>query len=116
MSYGKRLSALRKEKKQSQEQLSKIVGINRSTYARYETGNTQPDYDTLKRLADHFEVTTDYLLGRSDTPHKTEEEEFQAFINDPELEVWYKELPKNKESELRRLKKMWDLMKNDDDQ
>lgn len=84
--------------------------------SNYERDFRQPDYETLQKVADYFEVTTDYLLGRSNTPHKTEQEEFQAFINDPELEVWYKELPKNDEAKLRQLKKMWDIIKNDDNQ
>ncbi|WP_285804117.1 helix-turn-helix domain-containing protein [Alkalicoccobacillus plakortidis] len=66
--YGKRLTSLRKQKKLSQEGLTNKLGINRSTYARYEREQTQPDYDTLQKLADFFEVSTDYLLGRVDEP------------------------------------------------
>ncbi|MCM2677737.1 helix-turn-helix transcriptional regulator [Shouchella plakortidis] len=59
---------MRKQKKLSQEGLTNKLGINRSTYARYEREQTQPDYDTLQKLADFFEVSTDYLLGRVDEP------------------------------------------------
>lgn len=62
-----------------------------------------------------FEVSTDYLLGRTDTPASTpqeqNEQEFQAFINDPELGVWYKELPRSDEEELRKLRTIWEMIK-----
>ncbi|BAB05007.1 helix-turn-helix transcriptional regulator [Halalkalibacterium halodurans] len=66
MSFGKRLRSLRINKKLSQEELAKTLGLNRSTLARYELENTQPDYETLTKMADFFQVTTDYILGRVD--------------------------------------------------
>lgn len=68
MKYGDRLKQLRNEKKLSQQELADKLGINRSTYARYETSATQPDYETLQKLADFFDVSIDYLLGRTDNP------------------------------------------------
>lgn len=64
MTFGERLKLLRTRKQLSQQALSDRLGLNRSTYARYETDDNQPDYDTLQTLADFFEVTVDYLLGR----------------------------------------------------
>ena len=40
------------------------MGIVRTTYSNYESGNRQPDNETLKKLADFYEVTVDYLLGK----------------------------------------------------
>lgn len=68
MILGQRLKACRKAKKLTQQELSEILGLNRSTYAKYETGDNEPDNQTLQKLADFFEVNIDYLLGRSDTP------------------------------------------------
>ncbi|MEK6452577.1 helix-turn-helix transcriptional regulator [Caldifermentibacillus hisashii] len=64
MNYGERLKRLREDKKLSQQQLADRLNINRSTYARYELGQTQPDYETLQRLADFYGVSVDYLFGR----------------------------------------------------
>jgi transcriptional regulator with XRE-family HTH domain len=64
MNYGERLKRLREDRKLSQQQLADRLNINRSTYARYELGQTQPDYETLQRLADFYEVSVDYLFGR----------------------------------------------------
>lgn len=66
MTVGERLKKLRTEKGLSQQELSKQIGINRSTYARYETNDNQADYETLQTLADFFSTSVDYLLGRTD--------------------------------------------------
>lgn len=65
---GDKLQKLRQEKKLTQEQLSKAIGITRGTYAHYEINKRQPDYETLQKLADFFDVSIDYLLGRTDKP------------------------------------------------
>lgn len=115
MDFGTRLTALRKQKKLLQADLANKIGIARATYGAYEQGTRQPDFDTLEKIADFFEVSTDYLLGRSDTlaltPQEQDEVEFQAFVNDPELGVWYKELPKSDEEELRKLRAIWEMIK-----
>lgn len=69
-----RLLKLRKEKKKTQEDIAKIVGVTRPAYTAYENGTRTPDYNILETLADYFDVTTDYLLGRSDDPRLTAEE------------------------------------------
>lgn len=66
MHFGDRLKELRKEKQLSQEQLSKTLNISRRVLGYYETNERFPkDENTLKRIADFFEVTVDYLLGRT---------------------------------------------------
>lgn len=60
-----RLKELRKSRKLTQEQLAKILNIKRATYAKYETGGNEPDFSTLLKIANFFEVSVDYLLGRS---------------------------------------------------
>ena len=62
-----KLKALRKAKGITQSELADILGVARTTYANYEQGTREPDNKTLNKLADYFEVSTDYLLGR-DTP------------------------------------------------
>ncbi|MER2190655.1 MAG: helix-turn-helix transcriptional regulator [Solibacillus sp.] len=117
MDFGTRLTALRKQKKLLQADLANKIGIARATYGAYEQGTRQPDFDTLEKIADFFEVSIDYLLGRTDTPALTPQEkdeaEFQTFINDPELGIWYKELPKSDEEELRKLRAIWEMIKSE---
>lgn len=63
-----RLKALRKEKRLTQAEFADLMKIARTTYAAYEQGKRQPDYDTLTRLAEFYKVTTDYLIGKDGTP------------------------------------------------
>lgn len=67
-SLGKRLKTLRNLKKLSQRELAKQLNIAPSTLAMYEIDKREPDYNTLKKIADFFQVSTDYLLGRINTP------------------------------------------------
>lgn len=55
---------LRKKKGLTQAQLCKVLNIAQPTLSGYETGNYEPDQDTLGRIADYFGVTVDFILGR----------------------------------------------------
>lgn len=70
---GAKLAQLRKEKGLSQEELAKILHLNQSTIAYYETGKKRPSYEVLQELASFFNVSVDYLLGRTDDPRPVEE-------------------------------------------
>jgi transcriptional regulator with XRE-family HTH domain len=61
--FGDRLKQLREEKQLSQIELAKLLHIANTTLSMYETGNREPDYDTLKLLASELDCSTDYLLG-----------------------------------------------------
>lgn len=61
-----RLKALRTDKGLSQKEMAEYLGISQPAYANYERQAREADYETLKKLADYFNVTTDYLLGRED--------------------------------------------------
>ncbi|WP_126425444.1 helix-turn-helix domain-containing protein [Brevibacillus marinus] len=65
MTFGTRLKRLRQQMGLSQQELANRIGLNRSTYARYETDDNQADYQTLQKLADFFGTSVDYLLGRT---------------------------------------------------
>lgn len=62
-SFGLRLKKLRTNNNLSQEELSKKLGIGRTTIANWETNQAEPTSENIKKLADIFKVTTDYLLG-----------------------------------------------------
>lgn len=59
-----KLRALRKEKKLTQGEMADILEVARTTYANYEQGTREPDNKILNKLADYFQVSSDYLLGR----------------------------------------------------
>lgn len=63
-----RLKELRKKKKISQLKLALDLHMNQNSVSRYENETRQADYETLIRFADYFQVSLDYLLGRTDDP------------------------------------------------
>ncbi|GAB6100399.1 hypothetical protein JCM16358_22780 [Halanaerocella petrolearia] len=65
MGIGKQLRKLRKEENLTQAQLGKKLNLGESTISLYESNKREPDYKTLKKIADFFNVTADYLLGFS---------------------------------------------------
>ena len=66
MKLGEILTALRKEKKVGQKELAIYLNLSTGTISNYENGVHFPDLHTLCKLADYFDVTTDYLLGRTE--------------------------------------------------
>ena len=61
----KRLKELRHEKNLLQKDIANYLNISTSAYGYYEQGKRNFDSDTIKSLADFFDVSTDYLLGRT---------------------------------------------------
>ena len=60
-----RLEESRLKKKMTKKEVADVLQIDQSTYGKYELGKREPDAATLLKLADLFEVTTDFLLGRT---------------------------------------------------
>ena len=70
--YSIRIRKLRKQQQLTQEELALELGISRSTLGMYETGKREPDFKTLEKIADYFNVDMNYLTGYSDDPHDWE--------------------------------------------
>lgn len=64
---GEKLKSLRIEKKLTQKQVADRIGLAISAVSSYESGTRYPSYDVLVKLARIFHVSTDYLLGITDT-------------------------------------------------
>ena len=62
-----RLKSERMRKKMSQRELAEHIGVSQQTVGSWETGRTEPDQEMTKLLANFFEVSTDYLLEKTDT-------------------------------------------------
>lgn len=68
MEYNERLKELRTKSGETQGQLSAAIGVSVKQIVRFEKGEQKPGFDNLWKLADHFGVTIDYLVGRTDEP------------------------------------------------
>jgi len=65
---GKKIKELREIKQITQEELAKYLGVAPQTVYKYEKEINEPDLKTTSKIAEYFNVTTDYLLGRTDIP------------------------------------------------
>ena len=63
-----RLRSLRESVKLSQVKMAEIVGVKQSSLNRYELNQASPTFETLTRYADYFDVSMDYIFGRTDNP------------------------------------------------
>ncbi|MCM3560636.1 helix-turn-helix domain-containing protein [Brevibacillus borstelensis] len=69
MSFGQRLKQARKEAKLTQEQVAKRLGLDYSTISKYENNHSEPDNETLAKMAEIYNVKVDYLItGHTDDP------------------------------------------------
>lgn len=70
MDFPSRLKQLRSDRGLTQKQVSESTGIDTMAYQRYEYGTRDPAFSKLIALADYFDVSLDYLVGRSDEPRR----------------------------------------------
>ena len=70
MNFSDTLKSLRAQAQLSQTEFAKIIGVSRSCIGMYETGQREPDFETLETIADYFNVTMDYLLGKTNIPNE----------------------------------------------
>jgi transcriptional regulator with XRE-family HTH domain len=82
MKFQERLKQLREEQDLSKRELAVKLGIPPSTYYDYENGKTQPDLSKIIKIAEFFDVNSDYLLGLSDSRKRIvlKREEFEHLI------------------------------------
>lgn len=70
MTFAERLVQLRKENNITQKQLAKELSVSEVGIQNYEGERRKPAFDVLITLADYFDVSLDYLVGRSDNPER----------------------------------------------
>lgn len=82
ITFAMRLKKLREQKRINQTELANLLKVSNGSISKWERGDRQPDYETLENIADTFNVTIDYLLGRSDS--KQEFNESQMNFSTPQ--------------------------------
>jgi transcriptional regulator with XRE-family HTH domain len=94
-----RIKDLRAEKGISQNELAKALGLTQQAISAYENGLREPDLETLQKIADFFNVSVDYLLGRTDVRNPSDEIT-EAVEDDPELLEFWNELKQREDLKL----------------
>ncbi len=64
-----RLKELRIKAKKTQTEMGEVLGVNQRTYSNYEIGIRSLSAEVLIKLADYYDVSIDYILGRTDEPN-----------------------------------------------
>ncbi|WP_274355185.1 helix-turn-helix domain-containing protein [Ligilactobacillus salivarius] len=99
---GQTIRDLRKQRKMSQTELAKILHVSQQTVTAWETGKAEPSSSAISSLADYFDVTTDYLLGR---PDRKDDDAKTADIEDDDVIFTYegRRIPKEDLELIRRI-------------
>ncbi len=103
----KNLKELRLEKNLSQAELAKAVGTSQKNISRWENGENEPTAYFIIKVAEFFDVTTDYVLGMNDHFELSKQHEDKPEVTPEERKILnaYRELtPSNRELVLRMLK------------
>jgi transcriptional regulator with XRE-family HTH domain len=98
-----RIRDLRKERALTQAELAEVLKVSARTIGFYETGQRDPDTDTLRKLADHFCISIDYLLGRSDIRDLADKDLYHPKQESSDL-VFEEELPLEAKKEIEKFK------------
>ena len=68
--FSARIKEIRKERKFTQKQMAELLSTTERNYQYYEAGAREPTLETFVEIADVLQVSTDYLVGRSDIPER----------------------------------------------
>jgi transcriptional regulator with XRE-family HTH domain len=79
--FGERFKELRMETGLTQDKLAQKFSINKSSISRYEKNSQVPENETLQAFADFFQVSVDYLLGRTDVRNNGLNKNFMPSLN-----------------------------------
>ncbi|MGD6931860.1 helix-turn-helix domain-containing protein [Bacillus thuringiensis] len=100
--FGNIIRDLRKQKGITQEELAQSLQLSESTIGMYERNERQPDYNTLIRIADYFNVSTDFLLGRDSNVKEDR--------NNIELDQWLNDIKLAPSQKREELKRFWNFI------
>lgn len=113
MDFGDRLKQLREESSLTQQELGEKINLTKANISKYETGRLQPNIDTINFLAKYFNVSTDYLLGRTDTRNPQDYDLIKSLSSDdPELLEILKQFTKREDLKV-ILKQLLSVDKNE---
>ena len=105
--FSNRLKELRKDKGVTQKVVAKHIGIIDQAYQKYEYGKHEPNHETTIKLADFFNCSVDYLLGRTDIKEVLKGASCdEAYLRDEELIKMIGEIQANNIEENEKLKKL----------
>lgn len=124
---GKRIKQLRNEANLTQEEFGIPYNIKKSTVSQYESGSSRPDDELKKRIASDYNVSLDWLMGRTDNRNNTERisnavsddpelEEFWATLKDrPDLQLLFKQTKDLADKDIKQILKIIKTFEDEED-
>ncbi|WP_143767720.1 helix-turn-helix domain-containing protein [Paenibacillus odorifer] len=115
--FGDLLKKLRSDRKLSLDQFVKEINsrystsFSKSMVSRWENNLTDPKMEAVRIIADYFDVSLDVLLENSSDDKNKEQFEFESFINDPENNLFFKELLDAPDERIKELRQIWEIIK-----
>ena len=103
--FSTRLTQLREERGLTKKEVAEQLNIDQTTYGKYELSKRQPDYDTLQKLATFFDVSTDFLLGRTDERQNGNINNHENVLP-PEAKVLFRDVKKLTPEQLELVQKL----------
>ncbi|OMP68764.1 helix-turn-helix domain-containing protein [Domibacillus epiphyticus] len=116
----KRLKAARLNKELTQQKLANRIKTTKGTISNYENGHSTPSNEMLRELSLVLEVSTDYLLGVTDSANPAavdlsdDEKEMLEFFKDPDLILFFREMKEAPEEQLEEMRQIWEVIKKTD--
>ncbi|TDX49138.1 helix-turn-helix domain-containing protein [Orenia marismortui] len=98
--FPERLKKLRIDNNKTLDEMAGDLNTTKATLSRYENGIRQPKMNFTEEIADYFDVSVDYLLGRTDQRQNPNNKIKSAISDDPELLEFWKELEKREDLQL----------------
>ncbi|MFD4928370.1 helix-turn-helix domain-containing protein [Peribacillus butanolivorans] len=112
MDFGDRLKLLRERSGLTQKFAAEKIGVKNNTLSSYESAKRQPDFTTLKKLADLYEVTIDYIITGNEISNSPDEM-WQKFL-DPKTQIFFKDLQDAPEEKIEELIRFWEFIQERD--
>ena len=119
MEFKDNLKELGKKKGLSQVELAEKLGFSKSLIGLYETGDRKPSFEALEAIADFFNISTDYLMGKDDKSvyylDPEAAEMAQQIYDNPELRILFDASRKVSKEDLQFVVDMVKRLKKEDD-
>lgn len=112
MHTGERIKRVRKQARLTQAQLANKAHVSSQVISNWERGYTTPNSEDIKNLAAALKCSVEELLGNVEkTISNNEETEFEAWVNDPEIDKFYREFKESPEERKKALLAVWEVIK-----
>ncbi|MEK3821486.1 helix-turn-helix transcriptional regulator [Cytobacillus sp. FSL W8-0315] len=111
-SFGNRIRKLREKSGINQKDMAKKLELSNVQLSRYESDERRPDFETLKKISEIFDVSIDYLITGNEK-NSSSDEMWREILN-PKTQIFFKDLMDAPEEKIEELIKFWEIIRDRD--